>query len=122
MLSLSKLGFSLSVLASLSSATKQIVSSPQPLFLSNMYPRDPWSSLTNGILPAQVPGATWTAAGTNQHMQAHGGGIVESGGVYYQIGENKLNGSAFQSINCYSSTVCHPPSLPSLPFFNLKIP
>lgn len=22
----------------------------------------------------QVPGATWTAAGTNQHVQAHGGG------------------------------------------------
>jgi hypothetical protein len=39
-------------------------------------------------------------------MQAHGGGIVESNGFYYQIGENKLNGSAFQSINCYSSTVC----------------
>jgi len=37
-------------------------------------------------------------------MQAHGGGIVEVSGVYYIIGENKLNGSAFQSINCYSSS------------------
>ena len=37
-------------------------------------------------------------------MQAHGGGIVQSNGVFYLIGENKLNGSAFQSINCYSST------------------
>ncbi|KUJ09620.1 glycosyl hydrolase family 43 protein [Mollisia scopiformis] len=51
-----------------------------------------------------VPGATITTAGTNQHMQAHGGGIVEVSGTYYLIGENKLNGSAFQSINCYSST------------------
>ncbi|KAF4625053.1 hypothetical protein G7Y89_g13116 [Cudoniella acicularis] len=51
-----------------------------------------------------VPGATITTAGTNQHMQAHGGGIVEVSGVYYLMGENKLNGSAFQSINCYSST------------------
>jgi hypothetical protein len=51
-----------------------------------------------------IPGATWTAKGLNQHVQAHGGGIVEISGVYYWIGENKLNGSAFQSINCYSST------------------
>lgn len=52
-----------------------------------------------------VPGATWTAAGSNQHIQAHGGGIIEVSGVYYLIGENHLNGAAFQSINCYSSTV-----------------
>jgi hypothetical protein len=38
-------------------------------------------------------------------MQAHGGGIVEVDNVFYLIGENKLAGSAFQSINCYSSTV-----------------
>ncbi|KAF7169406.1 hypothetical protein CNMCM5623_002136 [Aspergillus felis] len=50
-----------------------------------------------------VPGATWTASGTNQHIQAHGGGIIEIDSTYYWIGENKLNGSAFQSINCYSS-------------------
>lgn len=53
----------------------------------------------------QVPGSTITTAGTNQHMQAHGGGIFEVDNVFYLIGENKLNGSAFQSINCYSSTV-----------------
>lgn len=52
----------------------------------------------------QVPGATITASGTNQHMQAHGGHIVEVSGTYYLIGENKFNGSAFQSLNCYSST------------------
>lgn len=36
-------------------------------------------------------------------MQAHGGGVILVNGLYYQIGENKLDGSAFQSINCYSS-------------------
>ncbi|TVY28283.1 hypothetical protein LHYA1_G003267 [Lachnellula hyalina] len=50
-----------------------------------------------------VPGASITATGTNAHLQAHGGSIVYTGGLYYLIGENKLNGSAFQSINCYSS-------------------
>ncbi|KAG9084093.1 hypothetical protein FRC06_004212, partial [Ceratobasidium sp. 370] len=51
-----------------------------------------------------VPGATWTASGTNQHVQAHGGGMIKEGGTYYWIGENKLDGSSFQSVNCYSST------------------
>ncbi|KAJ5461253.1 uncharacterized protein N7458_002805 [Penicillium daleae] len=73
-----------------------------------------------------VPGGSWTASGTNQHVQAHGGGmdmdqsircvscifeltslplgIIEIDSVYYWIGENKLNGSSFQSVNCYSST------------------
>ncbi|KAF8688641.1 glycosyl hydrolase 43 family, partial [Rhizoctonia solani] len=51
-----------------------------------------------------VPAATWTASGTNQHIQAHGGGMIKEGNTYYWVGENKLNGSAFQSINCYSST------------------
>lgn len=36
-------------------------------------------------------------------MQAHGGGIIQVGSLFYLIGENKLNGSNFQSINCYSS-------------------
>ncbi|KAL9112759.1 MAG: hypothetical protein Q9227_003062 [Pyrenula ochraceoflavens] len=51
-----------------------------------------------------ISGATWTASGKNQHVQAHGGGIINVGGTYYWVGENKLGGSAFQSINCYSST------------------
>lgn len=51
-----------------------------------------------------VPGATWTASVLNQHVQAHGGGIFELDNVFYWIGENHFNGSAFQSINCYSST------------------
>ncbi|PYH92254.1 glycosyl hydrolase family 43 protein [Aspergillus ellipticus CBS 707.79] len=51
-----------------------------------------------------VPGATWTAGGTNQHIQAHGAGLIEVDSTYYWVGENHFNGSAFQSINCYSST------------------
>ncbi|PLB53953.1 glycosyl hydrolase family 43 protein [Aspergillus steynii IBT 23096] len=50
-----------------------------------------------------VSGATWTAAGTDQHIQAHGAGIIEVDGTYYLIGENKLDGTYFQSVNCYSS-------------------
>lgn len=57
------------------------------------------------IVEHQIPGATITAKGTNQHMQAHGGGIIEVDNVFYLIGENKFNGSAFQSLNCYSSPV-----------------
>ncbi|KAH8669688.1 glycoside hydrolase family 43 protein [Tricladium varicosporioides] len=36
-------------------------------------------------------------------MQAHGGGLILVNNTYYLHGENKLDGSAFQSINCYSS-------------------
>ncbi|KAK9413100.1 putative Glycosyl hydrolase [Seiridium unicorne] len=51
-----------------------------------------------------VPGATWTATNTGKHVQAHGAGIFQSGSTYYLIGEDKTNGSAFQNVNCYSST------------------
>ncbi|OCL10896.1 carbohydrate-binding module family 35 protein [Glonium stellatum] len=51
-----------------------------------------------------VPGATWTAAGTGKHIQAHGGGIIKVDSTYYWVGEDKTSGSAFQNINCYSST------------------
>ncbi|KAI0151100.1 galactan 1,3-beta-galactosidase [Pestalotiopsis sp. NC0098] len=51
-----------------------------------------------------VPGATWTATNTGKHVQAHGAGVIKVGSTYYLIGEDKTNGSAFQNINCYSST------------------
>ncbi|KAF2131272.1 carbohydrate-binding module family 35 protein [Dothidotthia symphoricarpi CBS 119687] len=51
-----------------------------------------------------VPGATWTATNTGQHIQAHGGGMIKVGSKWYWVGEDKTNGSAFQNINCYSST------------------
>ncbi|KAF6819513.1 glycosyl hydrolase family 43 protein [Colletotrichum sojae] len=51
-----------------------------------------------------IPGGTWTATNTGRHIQAHGAGITKVGSTYYMIGEDKTEGSAFQNINCYSST------------------
>ncbi|KAL6709648.1 hypothetical protein ACN47E_001076 [Coniothyrium glycines] len=51
-----------------------------------------------------VPGATWTATNTGQHIQAHGGGMIKVGSKWYWIGEDKTNGTAFINVNCYSST------------------
>ncbi|KAH7077412.1 galactan 1,3-beta-galactosidase [Paraphoma chrysanthemicola] len=51
-----------------------------------------------------VPGATWTATNTGQHIQAHGGGMLKVGDKWYWVGEDKTNGTAFININCYSST------------------
>ncbi|KAI0971586.1 carbohydrate-binding module family 35 protein [Xylaria arbuscula] len=51
-----------------------------------------------------IPGATWTATNQVAHVQAHGAGIIKVGSTYYLIGEDKTNGSAFQNVNCYSST------------------
>ncbi|CAJ2502529.1 Uu.00g099230.m01.CDS01 [Anthostomella pinea] len=51
-----------------------------------------------------IPGATWTATNTGTHVQAHGAGIIQESSTYYLIGEDKTDGSAFQNINCYSST------------------
>ncbi|RDW79191.1 glycosyl hydrolase family 43 protein [Aspergillus mulundensis] len=51
-----------------------------------------------------IPGATWTATNTGQHVQAHGAGLIEEDGTYYLIGEEKTNGALFQAVNCYSST------------------
>ncbi|KAK7537962.1 galactan 1,3-beta-galactosidase [Phyllosticta citricarpa] len=51
-----------------------------------------------------VPGATWTAQDTGEHLQAHGAGLIHVDGTFYMIGEDKTNGSSFQNINCYSST------------------
>ncbi|KAI3326438.1 carbohydrate-binding module family 35 protein [Xylariaceae sp. AK1471] len=51
-----------------------------------------------------VPGGTWTATNTGAHVQAHGAGVIKVGSTYYLIGEDKTKGSAFQNVNCYSST------------------
>jgi beta-xylosidase len=51
-----------------------------------------------------VPGGTWTARNTGKHIQAHGAGVTKVGSTYYLIGEDKTDGTAFQNINCYSST------------------
>lgn len=41
---------------------------------------------------------------TGEHIQAHGAGVIKEGDTYYLIGEDKTDGSAFQNVNCYSST------------------
>ncbi|KAJ0301245.1 hypothetical protein COL5a_007620 [Colletotrichum fioriniae] len=51
-----------------------------------------------------VSGGTWSATNTGRHIQAHGAGVTKVGSTYYLIGEDKTEGSAFQNINCYSST------------------
>jgi hypothetical protein len=50
-----------------------------------------------------VPGAVWNDT-QGKVIQAHGEGIIKVGDTYYWLGEDKTNGSAFQNINCYSST------------------
>ncbi|KAL2843344.1 glycosyl hydrolase [Aspergillus pseudoustus] len=49
------------------------------------------------------PGATWTSS-DGRHIQAHGGGIIKVGSVFYWHGEDKTHGTGFRNINCYSST------------------
>ncbi|KAI5812955.1 galactan 1,3-beta-galactosidase [Pyronema omphalodes] len=64
------------------------------------------TSLANAslqIVRRPMLGGSWTAS-DGTHMQAHGPGVTKVGNTYYIIGENKINGSSFQSINCYSST------------------
>ncbi|CAE7178317.1 hypothetical protein CFE70_005844 [Pyrenophora teres f. teres 0-1] len=61
------------------------------------------ASVVNASLQI-VPGATWTATNTGQHIQAHGGGIIKDGDKWYWVGEDKTSGSAFQNVNCYSSS------------------
>jgi beta-xylosidase len=53
--------------------------------------------------PTLSPGSSWTAS-NGHHIQAHGGGVIKVGGTYYWHGEDKTQGSAFQNVNCYSST------------------
>ncbi|KAI5811185.1 galactan 1,3-beta-galactosidase [Peziza echinospora] len=50
-----------------------------------------------------VSGGTWTSPSTGNHIQAHGAGVIKVGNTFYLIGENKFDGSNFQSIRCYSS-------------------
>jgi hypothetical protein len=80
-------------------ASVQIVPNMSHKFQSEWHQKRPGNFL---YFFWQVPGATITAADTNQHMQAHGGVVLVSG-LYYLIGESKQDGSAFRSVNCYSS-------------------
>ncbi|SHN30185.1 ricin-type beta-trefoil lectin domain protein [Actinacidiphila paucisporea] len=49
------------------------------------------------------PGTVWHDTSGNV-IQAHGGGLIQVGGTYYWLGEDKTDGSPFQNVKCYSST------------------
>jgi hypothetical protein len=50
-----------------------------------------------------VPGTMWTDTAGNR-LQAHGAGIFTVGSTYYMVGEDKVAGSTFTAVACYSST------------------
>ena len=49
------------------------------------------------------PGVMWTDTAGNR-LQAHGVGIFSVGSTYYMVGEDKVAGSTFTAVACYSST------------------
>jgi hypothetical protein len=49
------------------------------------------------------PGSVWNDT-QGKAIQAHGEGIINVGGTYYWLGEDKTNGASFQNVKCYSST------------------
>ncbi|KIW09053.1 uncharacterized protein PV09_00002 [Verruconis gallopava] len=77
-------------------------------FICICYLLTPSGSLRSSFTELQiVPGATWTATGTNAHIQAHGPGIIKIQSTYYLIGEDKtgdMQKGHFKHVNCYSST------------------
>jgi Ricin-type beta-trefoil lectin domain/Glycosyl hydrolases family 43 len=50
-----------------------------------------------------TPGAMWTDTAGNR-LQAHGVGVISVGSTYYMVGEDKIAGSTFTAVACYSST------------------
>src|SRR5690349_17078567 len=50
-----------------------------------------------------IPGTMWTDTAGNR-LQAHGVGIFTVGSTYYMVGEDKVAGSTFTAVACYSST------------------
>ena len=50
-----------------------------------------------------TPGTAWTDTAGNR-LQAHGVGIFTVGSTYYMVGEDKVAGSTFTAVACYSST------------------
>jgi hypothetical protein len=49
-----------------------------------------------------TPGTMWTDTAGNR-LQAHGAGIFTVGSTYYMVGEDKVAGSTFTAVACYSS-------------------
>ncbi|GIF04823.1 ricin-type beta-trefoil lectin domain protein [Actinoplanes siamensis] len=52
---------------------------------------------------AVIPGTMWTDTAGNR-LQAHGAGVFTVGSTYYMVGEDKVAGSTFTAVACYSST------------------
>lgn len=50
-----------------------------------------------------VPNATQFTTTDGSPVHAHGGGVVESGGYYYWIGENRHPDNGFRYVSCYRS-------------------
>jgi hypothetical protein len=50
-----------------------------------------------------TPATMWTDTAGNR-LQAHGAGIFNVGSTYYMVGEDKVAGSTFTAVACYSST------------------
>src|SRR3954465_6642459 len=50
-----------------------------------------------------TPATAWTDTAGNR-LQAHGVGIFSVGSTYYMVGEDKVAGSIFTAVACYSSS------------------
>lgn len=60
-----------------------------------------WTGGLAADSPSIVSGVRWQAG--SQSLQAHGGGIIRVGRLWYWIGENKTHGGTFYANSCYSS-------------------
>jgi hypothetical protein len=62
-------------------------------------------ALSAADLPLIQPGEVWPDD-RGQHIQAHGGGILQMGKVYYWFGEDRsmMNARTNRYVSCYSST------------------
>lgn len=60
-----------------------------------------WTGGPAADTPSIVPGIPWQAG--SESLQAHGGGILRVGDLWYWIGENKTHGASFYANSCYSS-------------------
>lgn len=59
------------------------------------------SKTSTSAADAIVSGVPWQAGPLS--LQAHGGGILRVGKLWYWIGENKTHGASFYANSCYSS-------------------
>lgn len=77
---------------------KRLLLAPLLIFLAFVLADQTARAATVTILP----GIPWYDTSGNL-IEAHGEGIIKSGGTYYWLGEDKTNGADFQNVKCYSS-------------------